>query len=96
MLQQPCTRGQRCAGHHRQQILDQEGHAAQGAVGQVPLRRLARLVEHGVDDGVDLRVARLDAGNGGLDQFQRRHLPGAHQFGQAERVVVFDIRQRRP
>jgi hypothetical protein len=52
------------------------------------LGRLARLVEHGVGDGVDLRVDRLDAGNGGLDQFQRGNLAAAHQFGQAEGVVL--------
>ena len=60
-----------------------------GDVGGIGLR--ARGVVHAMDDGVEARVAALDARDGGVDQLAGMHRAGAHQLGQAERVVAIVI-----
>ena len=69
------------AGGVTDQVLEDHGHAGERSVRQPARCLLAGVVEQRVDDGVELGVHLLDAGDGCLDQLGRRHLPGAHQPG---------------
>ena len=64
----------RVAGRVGGQVLEQERHAAEGAVGQVAGRRLARLVEQRRDHRVELGVQPLDALDRLVDQLGRAGL----------------------
>jgi hypothetical protein len=44
--------------------------------------------EAGVDDGVELRIERLDARDGGVDQLQRLDLAGPDQGGERRGVMI--------
>ena len=83
---------ERVTGGGRPQVLQQEGHAPERAVGQVGGRRLlAGPVEALVDDGVELRVQGLDAGDGGVDQLERRRLAAADQVGLGHGVEAGEV-----
>ncbi len=62
------------------QVLEQEGHSAEGAVGQVAGRGGARLVEQRRYHRVDLGVEALDAGDRLVDQLGRARLPASDQL----------------
>ena len=71
----------RVAGRVGAQVLEQERHAAEGPVGQVAGRRLARLVEQRRDHRVELGVQPLDALDGLVDQLGRAGLAGPDELG---------------
>ena len=50
---------QRLPGERRAEVLEEEGHAAEGAVGKLARGQSTGLLEELVDDGVELRVERL-------------------------------------
>ena len=60
LLQRAVAVADRLAGVRGPQVLQQERHAAERAVGQVAGGGLAGVVEPADDDGVELRVDRLD------------------------------------
>ena len=70
----------RVAGRVRGQVLEQEGHAAERAVGQVAGRGGARLVEQRRDHRVELGVEPLDALDRLVDQLARACLPASNQL----------------
>ena len=67
----------RLPGHGRAEVLEQERHAAERAIGQDPARLLARLVEPRTDHRVELWIERLDTGDRLVDQLLRAHLPAS-------------------
>jgi len=77
----------RVAGDGGEQVLEQERHACERAIGQRSGGRPASRLIHAVDDGVEGRVEAVGAGDGRFKQLGRRHLPRAYQLGQAQRVV---------
>ena len=62
-------------------VLQQERHAAEGPVGHRSVGRRDGAVELTVDDGVQLGVELLDAGDGGFDELTRVHLAAANEVG---------------
>ena len=69
-------------GRVGEQVLQEERHAAKGPAWQVRRRRLgARLLEERDDDRVQLRVDRLDAGNGRVDERRGAEFAAPHQLG---------------
>ena len=74
------------AGEPGAEVLEQEGHAAEGPVGQLARGLLARLVVEPMDDRVDLGVDALGALDRGLDQLRGRGLAAADQLGLRGRV----------
>jgi hypothetical protein len=44
--------------------------------------------EPAMDDGVELRIDRLDAGDGGVDELEGLHLAGPDEPRQSNRVVI--------
>src|SRR5690242_3034477 len=63
------------------QVLEQDGNTAERPGGQVPVGLLPGRVEPGPDDGVKLRVDRLDAGDGRLGEFLRAYLSAPDEVG---------------
>ena len=61
----------RVAGAVREEVFDQERHAAERTVGQRSFRFGARLFKARMDDGVDLRIELLDARDRLIDKFER-------------------------
>ena len=68
-------------------VLDEEGDTGEGAaacgggLGPGPF-------EAAMDDRVELRVERFDAGDRGVDQLQRLDLAGPDQGGEGRGVVI--------
>jgi hypothetical protein len=57
------------------EVLEQEGHAAEGSLGQrIGVGGRPRLGEEGMDDGVEVRIQPLDARDRGVDRLARRDL----------------------
>ena len=73
VAQRPDPECRRLALDRAPQVLEQDRDATEGAVGQVALCLKPRRVEPGPDHGVQLRIDRLDPGDGRLYQ-----LPGTH------------------
>jgi hypothetical protein len=71
---------QRLSGERGAEVLEQEGNTAEGSVGQVTPRRLARLVVERVDNRVQLRIERLDSLDRRLDQLAGARLAVAHEL----------------
>src|SRR5690242_21245691 len=63
------------------QVLEQDGHTAERPGGQVPVGLLPGRVEPGPDDGVKLRVNRLNAGDRRLGEFLRAYLSAPDEVG---------------
>jgi hypothetical protein len=76
----------RFPGHRVAQVLQHYRHAAERAVGQVTRRFPPGSLETRVEDRVEDRVAALDPLDRGLDEFKRRHLVSADEFGLSGRV----------
>ena len=72
---------QRRAGQLRPEVLQQEGDAAEGSVGQGRGGLAPGPVEELVDDRVQLRIQLLDTSDRPLDQFGRGDLLGPDQLG---------------
>ena len=75
------------AGHLRVEVLEQDRNATEGSVRKGAIGLVAGCGEPFVDDCVDRRVGRLDAGDGSLDQLPRRRLAVADPSGQLHGVV---------
>ena len=78
-------------GERSRQILQQEGYAGEGTVGQPVGERPAAEVVELHDHGVDARIARLDPLDGGLEQLGRLDLAAPHQVRQADGVVALVV-----
>ncbi len=72
------------------EVLEQERHAPERAVGELTLRVSARPIELPVDHGVDLRIKRLDPGDRRLDELARVHVALGHELGEPGGVVVVE------
>jgi hypothetical protein len=64
-----------------QEVLQDHRHPSERPVGQLAGGHLAGALVEGGDDGVQLAVDGLGPVDGGVDQLDRRHLPGADQVG---------------
>jgi hypothetical protein len=73
----PDAERRRLAGERAAQVLEQDRHAAERAVGQVARRLPPRLVEPGADHGVQLGIDLLDPGDGVLGQLRGAGLTAA-------------------
>jgi hypothetical protein len=69
------------AGAECVEVLEYEGHTAERAFGERANCFGAGLFESFVDDGIELRVQRLDAGDCRIDEFERRGLTAADERG---------------
>jgi hypothetical protein len=85
------------AGRHTsiggQQVLQQERHAPERAIGQVTFGSHARLLVHFVDYGVELGIVRFDAADRFFNQIGGRHLAGAHEFSQPQPIELVEFRK---
>ena len=72
----------------RQNVLEQERHAAEDALGQFAFRGLAGAFVVLVDDRVELGIEGLGAGNGFVEQLARLDFLLGHQLGQAYAVIL--------
>ncbi|MCY1307418.1 hypothetical protein D9M68_836570 [compost metagenome] len=73
------------------EVLQQEWHAAERAIGQRAAGTCAGLLELAGDHGVDARIDLLDAGDGRVDQFQRRDIAAGDKPGLGGRVQVNEV-----
>ena len=83
----PCHRTQRPEAErrgltrdHAAQILIQDRHTPERAVGQVPVSLQPRRIEPCPDHGIQLRVDRLNPGDGRLGQLFGTHLTAADKI----------------
>src|SRR5712691_8498597 len=79
------------AGERRRQVLEEEGHALEGPVGQPVGDGLAPVIVELHGHGVDGAVSRLDPLDGGLEELARGDLAALHELGQAEGIVLLEI-----
>ncbi len=63
------------------QVLEQDRHAPERAIGQMAVGLQPGRVEPRPDHGVQLRVDRLDAGDGGLGQLLGTYLTAPDEIG---------------
>ena len=76
------------AGEQQVQILQQEGHPGEGAVGQAAADLRTGFVIVAQGHGVEGCVHALEAGDGFVQQLCRRHVLAADKVRQAERVIL--------
>src|SRR5262249_8707488 len=76
----------RVAGRVAEEVLQEERHAAEGAVREVTGRGRPRLLEERDDDRVQRRVERLDAGDGRVHEGGRRRVPPTYELREGSRV----------
>src|SRR6266852_1370258 len=79
------------AGERRRQVLEEEGHALEGPVGQPVGDGLAAVIVELHGHGVDGAVSRLDPLDGGLEELARGDLAALHELGEAEGVVLLEV-----
>jgi hypothetical protein len=77
----------------RRQVLEEIRDAAERPIGQAVGDCLPGEVVEGKHDGVDRRVARLDARDRGVEELGRRDLPAADQVREPDGVVRFVLRE---
>ena len=74
-------------GHRAQDVLDQEGNAAERAIREVRRGRgRPGLVERRMNHGIQLGIELLDAHDGGIDQFEGGYLAGSNELRLSGRV----------
>ena len=73
----------------RREILHEERHATERPVGKPVGDCFPAVVVELHGDGVDCRIARLDALDRGIEEFVRRNLLAPNQIGKSQRVVAF-------
>src|SRR6185437_3681443 len=83
------------AGIESAEILEQIGHAGEWSSRQAVCEGLASLRVHPMDDGIDCGIARLDAGDRGVEQFRRADLALPHQRRKAKPIVAIEIQRCR-
>ena len=88
VLQEAHPLVQGVAGAEADQVLEHHGDPTEGTVRKPRLHLLARLVEQGVDDGVELGVELLDAGDGVVDELGGGDLALPHELGLSNCVQV--------
>jgi hypothetical protein len=71
LLQRDVAVADSLTGIGGEEVLDQEGHAAERTVGQVAVGGLTCMLEPADHDGVEGRVDALDAVDGGFEQLWR-------------------------
>jgi hypothetical protein len=81
LTQRPEAERRGLARDHAAQILVQDRHAAERAIGQVAVSLEPRRVEPCPDHGIQLRVDRLNPGDGSFCQLFGTHLTAAHKIG---------------
>ena len=77
IFQKRCAGVMGVAGAECMEVLEHERHTAERSVGKCSCCFGPGLFEPFVNDGIELRVQRLDAADGGVDQFQGRGLAAA-------------------
>src|SRR4051795_12823576 len=70
------------------QVLEQERHAAEGAVRKPPVDLRSRVLVVFYDDGIDLRIDLVCARDGFVQQLVRTDLFGPDEIGEAEPVMA--------
>ena len=85
------TRGHLAGVSGTAAVLEQERHAAEGTVGEVAGGHPRGLLLHGADDGVDLRVDRLDATEGRLQQLEGADFARPDHLGLSQAVTTRQI-----
>ena len=69
-------------------VLDERGHAAEGAAAEARLVEAFDAIGIGLDDRVHLRIYGGDGARGSLSDFSRGNLPRFDQCGDAQGVVA--------
>jgi hypothetical protein len=68
-------------------VLDEEGHAPEGALAEARFVERVDTVGVGLHDGVHLRIRGLDGACGGLRHLARRYLAARDEGGDPQGVV---------
>src|SRR5215469_9245723 len=91
LTQRPDAKRCGLPGDHAANVLEQDRHTAERAVGQIAGGFLSGQVESRPDHGVQLRIKLLDPGDGGVHELERACLAAANQIGLRGRVQPGDI-----
>ena len=92
-LEEPRGAGERVALPGGEEVLQEERDAGQRPRGERPGGAGARLVVVPRDDGVQGRVSRVCALEGGLEELGRRHLAPRHEGGEGDGVEPVVLRE---